>query len=159
MGTHPIFESDFDCLTEEKMRILRFIRRKHVETSKTRQIVLPATALTIGITGTISLVETNHACKKLTRQMDRTSLIGQHKLITEGFVGGAIGVYAAQHFGMINNIMESWGVLATRNYISPWWTWFTSTLIHGGLFHLLFNMVALSSFERGFNTLHLIETF
>ena len=145
------------------MRILRFFhrnnqRRKTGEINKTRQIVVPATALTIGITGTVSLAENNRECKKLIRQLDRTTLIGQCKVITECFVGGAIGIYAAQHFGMVN-LIESWAVLATRNFISPWTSWFTSTLLHGGLFHLLFNMMALTSFERGFNTLHLIETF
>jgi len=162
MGTHPIFESDFDCLTVKKMRILRFIRGgqpgKQVGISKTRQIALPATVLTIGITGTISLAENNRECKKLARQLDRASLIGQCKVVTECFVGSAIGIYAAQHFNVLN-MLESWAVLATRNYISPWTSWFTSTLIHGGILHLLFNMMALTSFERGFNTLHLIETF
>ena len=143
------------------MRITRLFHRRNQQrgrTDKIRQIVVPATALTIGITGTASLVETNVKCKKLIRQLDRTTLIGQCKVISECFIGGAIGIYAAQHFGMVN-LMKSWSILATRNFISPWTSWFTSTLLHGGLFHLLFNMMALSSFERGFNTLHLIETF
>ena len=50
---------------------MRFLSRriKRPDVNRTKEIIIPATVLTFGVTGTISLAEQNRECRKVFKQL------------------------------------------------------------------------------------------
>ena len=60
-----------------------------------KNVLLPASLITLGVTGTVSLAEKNYECQKVARKMQRGFILGKNMFI-EAFSCTAIGIYAAE---------------------------------------------------------------
>jgi len=60
-----------------------------------KNVLLPASLITLGVTGTVSLAEKNRECQRIARKMQRGVILGKNMFI-EAFSGAAIGVYIAE---------------------------------------------------------------
>ena len=67
-----------------------------------KNVLLPASLITLGVTGTVSIAEKNYECKQIARKMQRGLILGKNVFV-EAFSASAIGVYAFQQVNLVVN--------------------------------------------------------